>query len=114
MWKINSVETLPYGKKLNHKPEELFLQWELVFSQADKNKNQSLEYGIKNYKYPKHLGNLTKEIKPKFPFDSNNFYFVDEYNDKNNMFWKLDTTEGIFYFTTKIVVLPSGLILLFD
>jgi len=114
MWKINSVEVLPFGKKLRHEPNDLFLTWGPVFFQADKNKNQTLEWSIKNYKYPNGLPNLTKKMKVKIPFDHTNYFFVDEWNDKTNMFWKLDTTEGVFYFSSDIVVCPCGEILMFD
>ena len=114
MWNYYKVEVLPFGRKLFKTEEELFIQWEPVFSQAHKNKDKTLEWSLKNYKYPNGLPNLTKKIKLKKPYDPINYYFIDEYNDKNNMFWRLETNEGFFCFTSNMVVLPSGEVLKFD
>lgn len=89
MWNYYEVEVLPFGRKLFKTEEELFIQWEPVFSQAHKNKDKTLEWSLKNYN-------------------------IDEYNDKNNMFWRLETNEGFFCFTSNMVVLPSGEVLKFD
>lgn len=97
-------------------PNEIWIQWEMVFNQAAHfihAQGGTWENAIKNHKYPNGL-NLTKNTVVKVPYDEQKNYFIDEYGDKVKMLWKVYAPDGIFYFSRRDVICPSGDVLMFD